>query len=67
VAASRTIFVAGAGIGEEFNVLDTLLELIEDSKAALEQRLAVLSWLDALRTAIEKPHPECVLHVCDRP
>src|SRR5262245_16670633 len=52
-------------IGEEVDILDALLELVEDGDATLEQCTAILSWLDALRTAVQKRDAERVFQVCN--
>src|SRR5262249_14670884 len=43
------------GIGQELNVLDALLELVEDGHASFEQRTAILRRLDTPRVGMEKP------------
>src|SRR5258708_7018358 len=45
-------------IGQEFDVPDALLQLIENRNTAFEQCAAVDRRLDALGAAIEKPHAE---------
>src|SRR5262249_47976524 len=56
---------AGRRIGQEFNVPDALLELIEGCRSALEQGLPEYRRLDALRTSVEKPNTERMLQICN--
>ena len=43
-------------VGEKLDVLHALVQVIEYGCSAIEQRAAVLGWLDALRVAIEQLH-----------
>src|SRR5262249_31867648 len=52
-------------IGQEFDVPDALLQLVENRNTAFEERAAVDRRLDALGTAIEKPHAESMLEIGD--
>jgi len=56
----------GRWIGEEFNVLDALPELIESRDPSIDDRAAIWSCLDAPRAPIKKTHAKSVLQVCDR-
>ena len=53
-------YLSRCWIGKEFDVLHTLSELVKDHDASLDERLAVQSWLDAMRIAIEEWHAESV-------
>src|SRR5215467_870756 len=48
-------------IGDEFNVLDSLVELVESSSASHQQRFAVAGRNDAFRASIKKSYAERML------
>ena len=50
-------------IGEEFDVLHGLLQLIEGDKAAIEKCARIDRRLRPPRVTIEQTHAECVLHI----
>jgi hypothetical protein len=52
-------------IGQEFDIPDGLLQLIEYRNAAFEERATVDRRLDAAGAAIEKPHAERVFEIGD--
>ncbi len=52
-------------IGQEFDVPDALLQFVENSDAAFEERVAVDRRLDATGAAVEKPHSERVFEIGD--
>jgi hypothetical protein len=56
-----------SGVGEKFDVLDALAQVIEYGHAAIEQGVAVLGRLDPLAVAVEQPHAERMLQFPDRP
>src|SRR5258706_485802 len=58
--------VAGLGVGQEFDVLHALPQLVEDSDAALEQRSAVARRLSAVAVAPAPAHPQPRLEVGGR-
>src|SRR5215471_12543428 len=57
--------LARSGIRKELDVPDALLQFVEGCEAALKQRLAIASGLDALWVAVKQPHPERVLKIGD--
>src|SRR4029450_8123704 len=66
VVASNSHFSSG-GIGEKFDVLDSLTEVIEHSRSAIEKDPTVLGQLDALRVAVEQSHANSAFQFGDRP
>jgi hypothetical protein len=55
--------LSGGRIGHELDLFDALLEIIERSRAALQQREAIHRGLDALWSTVQKPHAERMLEV----
>ena len=53
------------GIGQEFDVPDSLPQLVECHPAAREQRAGIHRRLDAARAAIEKPRAQSMLQIGD--
>jgi len=45
-------------IGQKLDVPYSLLQFVKGCEAPLEKRMAVHSWLDAMRIAVEKSHAE---------
>ena len=58
--------VASLGVGEEFNVLHALPQLVEDGDASLEQRSAIGRRLGAMAVAFKQAHAEHMFKVGDR-
>ena len=57
---------AGGRVGEEFDVLHALPQLIEGGMAAVEHGAPVLGEFDAARVSLKQSHAEGVLQVADR-
>jgi hypothetical protein len=55
------------GIGEELDVLDASLELVENRNAPFDEGAAIGRRQDAPRTAIEEPNAERIFEIGDRP
>jgi len=54
-------------VSEKLDVFKALSQLIENRKAALDDRTPALRRLDPDRTAIKEANPECMFKVADRP
>src|SRR5262249_25672883 len=53
-------------IGQEADLIDALLQLVEHGNAAFDECATILGWRDALGAAIEETDAEGDLHVGDR-
>jgi len=53
------------GIGQEFDILDALAQIVEYGHSTIKQCAAVLGGLDSLRTAVKKWNAQRALQVCN--
>ncbi|HEY6259557.1 MAG TPA: hypothetical protein VIY51_27595 [Xanthobacteraceae bacterium] len=58
--------MAGRRIGQEVDLLDTPLQVVEGGRAPLEKRRPVERRRDTLPTSVEKAHADKMLEVGDR-
>src|ERR1041384_6403363 len=56
----------GRRIGQKFDILRRLAQVVEHSRAASEQGATVLGWLDTLGVAVEQSHANGALQTCYR-
>src|SRR5262245_32364776 len=54
-AASNPHFTS-RWVGKKLNILHALVQVIEYGCSTIEQRAAILGWLDAVRAAVEQLH-----------
>src|SRR5258708_29358882 len=55
------------GVGQKFELLDSLPQLIEHSRSTTDERTAIRRGLHAVAGAIKKAQPKGVLHVRNSP
>src|SRR5262249_48644561 len=58
-------YFSSGRVGQEFDVPDALLQLVENRDAAFKEHVTVDRWLDASRAAVEKPYSKRVFEIGD--
>ena len=53
-------------VSEKFELCHALFELVKNHQAALDERLAIGRWFNAVTTAVQQTKPHRVLHIGNR-